>query len=124
MIAIDYKPEHFAMIDPWFKHYNLNMNDFLLPKTGAIVEDCAVGFLFLTNSPQAWIENLGRNPHIDKTIADEALDLVAEKLINMAKDNGVKLIIAETLFNSVIYRSIKHGFKMDENKYTHLYRSI
>lgn len=124
MIIVPYQPNHFPMIDEWYSHYNLKMHEFLLPSTGFIVEGMAVGFIYLTNSPQAWIENLCKNPHIDKDISNEALDLVLIELMNFAKVSGVKLVVADTLFNSVALRAIRHGATQDENKYTRLYRSL
>lgn len=112
------------MIQDWGNHYNLTFHEFLLPKTGFIVENMAAGFIYLTDTPMCFLENLVKNPAHEKKCTDKALDLVIDTLFNKATDLGIKLVVASTIFKSVEERAIKLGAKVDKDKYTHLYRSL
>jgi hypothetical protein len=124
MIVKPYETKYFPMIQSWGKHYGLEFNDFLLPKTGLIIEDFAVGFLYFTETPMCLFENLCKNPNKPKDETDKALDLIASELTRQAEIRGCKLIVATTIFEAVANRALNHGYRMDENKYTHLYRSF
>lgn len=64
-----YVPEDYATIEPWFRAHGWPPNtphSTILSTSGVIVEDdngpCAVGFLYFTNSPMAFLEWIGTKP--------------------------------------------------------------
>jgi hypothetical protein len=124
MNPIAYESKHFPMIQSWFKHYNMQLNQFLLPPIGFIIENQAVGFLCEAGSPMCFLENLCKNPQLDKETTDRALDLVIQALFDKAQSMGIKLIVASTVFEVVKDRAVKNGATVDPDMYFHLYKSF
>lgn len=121
MDLINYNNSHFDEISKWFKYYNQDLNAEYLPTTGLIISNFACGFIYLTNSRQAFIEGLCKNPYNnDKENVNKALDLVVEGLFEIAKADNVGLIVSITNNEAVVERCKKLGVQVDTDKYSYL----
>lgn len=65
-----------------------------LPATGIIVDECAAGFLYKTDSQFALLEFVVGDPAVDKTRRQAAVDRVVECLTFMAGEAGYTAIFA------------------------------
>ncbi len=104
MEVIKYNSSHFNEIKEWHKYYNQDLDESYLSTTGFIILGHACGFLYLTNSKQAYVEVLCKNPHIDKDKTDIALNMIIQEIINYSKELGFKLLIGDTVFKNVVNR--------------------
>lgn len=94
----------------------------MLPTFGLVVDNCAMGFLYQTDSSLCFIENYVANP--EKKDTEErnlALDKLTEELAAVAKRMGYKYLWSHTACPAIVERAKKHGFVADE---TNIYRSI
>ena len=82
----------------------------LLSDTGLIVDDVAVGFLYITNSDLGIIEGYMTNPEADKFDRHKALNGITLELIEMAKNAGCKLLKCDTKLNEIVTRAKDFGF--------------
>ena len=73
--------------------------------------DICAGFLYLTNSKTAWLEYIISNfDYKDKEKREEALNMLIETLIDLAKVNNIKYIYASLRSKSLIEKYEKNGF--------------
>jgi hypothetical protein len=96
----------------------------LIPTTGLVVDQTAMGFLYLTNSGAAWIENLVSNPGASATSVALAINEIVEELVEMAKRYGVHQIYALTTRKSVATWGQKLGFDQNDESYQVLSRRL
>lgn len=107
----------YLTICSWYRSYDKQPPyKTALSKTGYIVEDICVGFLYKTDSNIAFIEGYISNPKSDKNIKHKALDLITENLIMDAKDNGFKTIISMSNNKHVI--NMMKNFNYEITDYT------
>jgi hypothetical protein len=119
-----YKAKDYETICGWFNKRNLNSpTTKQLPKNGAIVDDLACGFLFITDGDFAYIDFYIANPDSDKDQRSKALQLVTEQLIEWAKYMEYSHIMANTQFNSIETLAINNGFK-NIGKYSVLMKGL
>lgn len=81
------------------------------PKHGFIVQAVAAGFIYLTDSNLAIIDCYVANPRSEKSVRNEALDLITRELIKTAKELGYTIIKCDTQIDAVKERAKHHGFK-------------
>jgi hypothetical protein len=80
------------------------------PEIGFIVDDVCAGFIVQTDSLICFLDGFASNPHSDKAVRDQALDLLSDTLVNFAHQRGYKLIMAYTRHPSIKKRCRKYGF--------------
>ena len=119
-----YKAKDYDTICGWFNKRNLNSpTSKQLPKNGAIVDDLACGFLFITDGDFAYIDFYISNPDSEKEQRAEALQLVTKQLIAWAEYMEFSQIMANTQFDSIEKLALQNGFK-NIGQYTVLMKGL
>lgn len=70
----------------------------------------AIGFLRRVEGGHAQLDGLTTSPLLPPEIRSRGIDFVVERLIEEAKDLGIRSIVAFTLEPNVLSRSAKFGF--------------
>lgn len=107
--------KHFNTVKSWLQAKHIEVPDKrLFSDIGFMVDNAAVGFLFLNNSCQAYIDHVAGNPLIDAEDRDNALVSLIYKLEQTAKEEGVIMVTVlaslpamKERFDKIGY--IKHG---------------
>ncbi len=68
----------------------------LLPPNGLIIDGKAAGFLYLTDSPIAWLEWVVGNPLCDKIERGQAVDRLIRGLLQRAQELGKTMVFSST----------------------------
>ena len=111
MTPIPFVPElHFEHVKGWLQHWNESMTPEALPKTGFIIPDKAVGFLYRTDSSMALIENLVARPGLSREERNEAVDAIVTAVCEEAARQGFKTLLGYTVLDAVVKRAQRHGF--------------
>jgi len=106
-----YQPSDYETILEWSFVRDMNPPPkWSIPETGIVVPGIAMGFLILTNNRCAILDFYLSNPVSDKRIRDKALDDITSKLIELAEDMHVKMILCNSQHPAVKERARKHGF--------------
>lgn len=82
-----------------------------ISKFGVVVEGVAAGFLLKTDTCTALLEGFIANPESWDHERDEALDKIAEGLIEEALKQGFKNIVCFTKLPAIVKRAQKFGLK-------------
>lgn len=95
-----------------------------LPETGIMVDDSAVGFVYLSNSNLAWIEWIFSNPEKSPDERKEALDLLMSTLEKIAIAHGMKAIFSSSGHDG--YRKVleRNGFQETDVNVVHHIKGI
>ncbi len=111
-----YIQEDYILITSWLSERSQKPwdNNFI-PKIGFTVlsessSPIAIGFLRNCEGDICMIDSMIANPNIDRSIRDNALDLLSTSLIDIAKELEYKGILCLTSLPSIVKRSEKHGF--------------
>lgn len=109
-----YRDEDFDQVRQWLIDRNMKVfHPAILPKTGFIVDEVAVVFLYRTDSDIAYMENLISNPKSRDTDRDDAINQLVEVTFLAATQLGFKFVMAMTKNPKVIERAILAGAKCD-----------
>jgi hypothetical protein len=120
-----YKPSDYISVASWWVMHDWPVIDAdHLPKHGFIVDDKAVGFLYMTDSKIAWLEFIVANPNVSKEDRSEALDLVINKLIDLAKELEFKTVFSSVTHPRLIERYKRHGFVVTDTGMTNMIRRV
>ena len=110
-------PQDFHQIFSWYERRNLAHPPFeLYPPRGFIVTGVAAGFLIKTDCNIAFLEHFISNPDRSKEHRADALDKIAERLIEACRVTGVIAIYALTDHPSIEGLTEKYGFKKAPDK--------
>jgi len=71
----------------------------------------AAGFVRRCEGGYGILDSFVTNPDAPSEIRNEALDLLASRLIEVAKNSNIKKLLASSLDKNTIERSIRFGFK-------------
>ncbi len=87
-----------------------------LPKLGLIVmlesEPVAAAFLRQVEGGFAMLDGLISNPTMPGYVRNEAIDMVVERIIGVAKCIGMPKLVAYSTDAGTLVRSERHGFKL------------
>lgn len=120
-----YSPLDLEQINHWLELREWpQFEAHVLPKTGFIIKDTAVGFLYKTDSSFCLMEWLVTNPLKSSEERDKALNQVIEALVQNAKDSGFKLIFSSLSDQGLVKRYTNSGFIVTDNNMTNLIRGI
>lgn len=120
-----FQPSDYSLISSWWKDHEWpSIPLTFLPKTGIIVDDCAVGFLYCTDSKICLLEFVLVDPNADKVRRRTALDVLINEASELAKELGFEAIFASLSHKGLIARYEKHGFKVTDQSTTNLIRMI
>lgn len=108
----------------WEDHGWTPIPDSFLPNVGKIVriEEVPVcaGFLYRTDSLICILEWVISDKKSDRIIREQALDLLIETLIEVAKKAGFKMIHTSIKHPRLIERMKKHGFSINDEGMTNM----
>ena len=84
----------YEMLCGWWKGWGWSdaPSKDVLPDIGVIVNECAAGFLYLTNSKLAWANWIVSDKNYRGDDRGEAINTVIMSLEGIAKDNGVEFM--------------------------------
>lgn len=86
---------HYEMLRGWLAARNLQIpSQDLFSDCGFCVQNRAIGFLFKTNSKQAYIDHVAADPNCTSDERNSALNLLFDVLLDEAKSGGVRLVTA------------------------------
>lgn len=115
---------HYNMLKSWLLFRNIPVPEKeMFSDLGFCVDGTAIGFLFLTNSKQAYIDNIAANPEKSETQRDKCLNVLINILEAAAKDNGYKLISVLANLPTMKKRFAWRGFRK-HNDYSLFYKFI
>lgn len=111
-----FKFKHLAIIAHWLKERELNPHLIdELPDVGFVVSEgeeiIAAGFIRQTEGDYALVDSYITNKNSPPVQRDQALDLITKELINISKSLGFKTLVATSIDQNTIDRSLRHGFK-------------
>lgn len=114
----------FDQIFSWYKKHNINTYPFNITydkewfsQTGFIEPNIAAGFVYLTNSKRAYIEDFISNPDVSKEDRDNALNKIVYKIETLCQDNKIKYIMAATNHAAIINRALSHGYQLNTESF-------
>ena len=115
----------YEMVCSWWKQHEWPSIplDFL-PKVGIIIDDCAAGFLYSTDSKICWLEFIVVDPRSDKAKRRAALDTLISSASEIAKEMGHSVIFTSASHEGLISRYINDGFQITDKTMTNLMRIL
>jgi hypothetical protein len=124
-VVRQYAPQDYGLIKSWWEARSFPaIAPTFLPKTGFIVENHAVGFLYRTDSALAWMEWITTNPESDKIERDKALNLLIETLFTEAKRLGHSVLFTSVQDAGLIERYQRHGFALSEGGMSNMVKVV
>lgn len=107
----------FFEIFSWYDKRGLKHPPFeMYPPRGVVVKGVAAGFLIKTDCNIAFLEHFISNPDRTKEHRTDALDKIAERLIEACRVSGVLAIYALTEHPSIEKLTEKYGFSKSPDK--------
>lgn len=115
----------YPIVCSWWKdHQWPSIPLSFLPKTGIIVDDCAAGFLYCTDSKLCWLEFVVVDKSADKQRRRDALDLLISESIEIAKESGYMVMFSSVSHAGLIQRYKNHGFDVTDQNMTNLIKRL
>jgi hypothetical protein len=132
LVARSFVKEDYPQLEAWWKLHSWPPVPIeILPPNGIVIEYiqngisrriCA-GFLYLTDTPIAWLEYILANPLCDKLLRDRALDVLIPALLYRAKEVGKSVVFSSVEHPSLIKRYERHGgIKTDSHMTNFIWR--
>lgn len=110
----EYQKEDYSLICKWCAERDISPPpEWSLPEHGLIVDGHAVGFLILMNNRCGILDFYISSPFSDKIFRSRALDKITRGLLDIAKEQDLKIVLASTKKMSVKDRAIRNGFSPD-----------
>ncbi len=123
MRLIDLNTDYHIICSWWRQHNWPAIAKEFLPATGYIVDGVCAGFLYKTDSKIAWIEYIISNKECDKSVRNDGLDILINKLLDVANEDGFKAIFTSVEHPKLMDRYVSHGFNVtDHNMYNMMRR--
>lgn len=112
-------------ISKWCESYNMiPYAKDALSDAGFIIDDICAVWLYKTNSKVCYMENCIANKEIDKSLRNEGIDILFNKVIDEAKNNGYKFMVSSSNLSNIIDRlTSKFDFK-EFGRFTVLMRGL
>lgn len=95
----------------------------LFSDLGFVVDECAIGFLFKTESKQAYIDHIAADPDSDTAARSEALDTLFLELEKKARELGYLMVTVLASLPVMKRRFLTHGYEA-HGEYTLFYKYI
>lgn len=120
-----FTPLDYEMVCSWWNGHDWpSIPLTFLPTTGIIVDNCAVGFIYSTDSKICWLEFIVVDPKSDKTHRREALNILINEAAKIAKEMGHSAIFTSTSHEGLIERYKNNKFNVTDKNITNLMRII
>jgi hypothetical protein len=104
------REEHFEQVRGWLRFWKQDIVPKALPRNGFIIPGKAAGFLYLTDSSVAWIENLIAAPGLSREERTQAVDAIVTAVIERARQLDVDVLMGYTRLDVVVQRAKRFGF--------------
>lgn len=105
--------KHLGIYQDWARQHGVNVPE-AMPKIGCIAFEgrtpIAMGFLRRVEGGYAQFDGLISNPQALPSWRNAGIDLVSTKLLNLAKQLGIKGLVAMSADENTIMRSQRFGF--------------
>lgn len=130
MRTVQFNPEiHYNTLIKWWKGHKWVLVPLdSLPDTGLVCffgdKPVCAGFLYRTNSNIAWLEWLVCDPKADRNYRSACIDKLIKELINLAKEDGYKIIFTSVSNKNLITRLGRHNFEITDNNMNNLIRVV
>lgn len=109
-------PADYPLIETWYAARGAKMpKNGILSDLGYIVDDRCVGWLYLTNSNMAMIENIVADPNTVPSLRRLSVKKLVGFLIDLATTMGYTNIFGITQHTSIMKLSKEFGFKELKN---------
>jgi len=92
----------------------------VLPPTGAVVDGHCLGWVYLSNGGIAYVEWIVGNPDIKGRSMVKALNILIEKLIQIAKENDNHRVYSSVKNKSLLKIMTRMGFTVCDEDMTNL----
>jgi hypothetical protein len=117
----------FDSMREWYKGYGMNIRpneNVFFPKTGYVVEGVAAGFLYIVmGAPLGYLDGYIANRKASKSDRNQALDLITEMLLALAKVKRIRYLKCDTQVDPIRERAKRFGFT-SLGEYTVLTRGV
>lgn len=117
----EWQPEkHLPLIHEWVRLRGMGPDAgdvSLLPSTGFVADEIAAGFLYLTDSRQAFMDAFVSDPRPTKEARGAAIGQIIEAIITLARSRGVRTLSGAISVPSLATHVAKYGFTMITNCY-------
>lgn len=108
----EFVKQDYNFVSGWMAKRHQNMPpSYLLPPTGLIVDNTAVGFLIKCDNDMGILDFFMSNPDIPKEIRQSALDDIMFAIILTAKRLGIEQLYCNSNIQATRALAEKHGFK-------------
>ena len=120
-----YTSSDYSSLETWWKDQNWSsVPEDHLPEYGLIVDGIAAAFLYRTDSKFALLEFVIANPNSSKEERSEALDLIIDNLLFVAKELGFSTVFTSLEHPKLLERYEKHGFVATDKNVTNMLRRL
>ena len=100
----------------------------LLPPTGIMIsyegKDICAGWIYKTDTPICWFENIISDKGADRKIRDKALDVLLDSMNGTAKNLGFHAAMTSVSSSSLIKRLGEHGYKETDKNMTNYLKEL
>ena len=117
--------KHLPLLTKWLSHHGMSVPPLeYFSDTGLVVDGVVIGFLFLTNSGVAWVDNLAADPKCPVGRKREAVDRLVRELEDIARFYGKSALTG--IGNSFPTRLAfeRNGFAPLRTGYTHYMKEL
>jgi len=116
--------QHYELLKGWLASKGMGIPEKdMFSDLGFCVDNTAIGFLFLTNSKQAYIDNIAASPEKTEAQRDKCINALINVLESAALENGCKMISVLANIPTMKKRFAWRGFKK-HNDYSLFYKFI
>lgn len=120
-----YQPEDYPQVVEWFKSQDFPaLAEGVLPPLGIIVEGHGAVFLYKDPSGVGFLEWLVVNKTSSSEERNAVINLLIERGCDLAKDNGVHVVVSYLSHPGLINRYSKSGFEITDLNMTGLVRRL
>ncbi len=121
----DYLHSDYELLNGWWKAQNFQSPpEVILPQTGYIANECAAGFLYLTNARVSWVEWVVADPKAEKKLRAESINEVIAHIEQCSKFLGNIMMFTSTTNFPFAERLRRLGFAEDEKKTSHFVKVL
>lgn len=107
-----FEPEDLNALDSWLMARGEPLlGPEFLPEVGMIVPGVAAGFLYRAEGKMALLEHFVTNRTESRINREEAVSLIADSLVEIAKAEGFSVVVAITRALPIIKHCDNKGFK-------------
>lgn len=115
---------HYDMLKSWLSSRGVDIPEKkMFSDHGYCVDNTAIGFIFFTNSKQAYIDNIAANPEKTEQQRDKCINALINTLETAAKENGYEMISVLANIPTMKKRFAWRGFRK-HNDYSLFYKFI